>query len=175
MSLADQRREYQASTLDRGGLYDSQAFTSFRYSWDRLSLGVNWRYLSSIEDAAAADGETTRTYVTNSGSDSVPVVGNGFTGVISMTRLTMSPFWKIGSSPVNATTLVRLTAAFTDTFERTCRGQALDVNCRGRADFTSKITLEDHFRADTRLGFIAIDDMVNCLLQDGIPLFHKFV
>jgi iron complex outermembrane receptor protein len=39
-------------TLDQGGLYDNQAFTTFRYSWDKLSLGLNWRYLSSVEDAA---------------------------------------------------------------------------------------------------------------------------
>jgi len=56
-------------TLDRGGLYDSQAFTTFRYSWDRLSLGVNWRYLSSIEDSAAANDPATPNLGTGSYSN----------------------------------------------------------------------------------------------------------
>lgn len=38
-------------------------------------------------------------------------------------------------SPVDAGTRLRLVEAFTDAHVRTCRGQALDVNSRGREDF----------------------------------------
>ena len=41
-------------TLDQGGLFDYSAFTTFRYSWNDISLGLNWKYLSSVEDAAYA-------------------------------------------------------------------------------------------------------------------------
>lgn len=41
-------------TMDRGGLYDFRAFTSFSYSWDNFNIGLNWRHLSSVEDAAYA-------------------------------------------------------------------------------------------------------------------------
>lgn len=39
-------------------------------------------------------------------------------------------------SPVHDSTKVRLCEAFDDTYLLTCRGQALDLNCRGSADFT---------------------------------------
>ena len=45
-------------------------------------------------------------------------------------------------SPVDAQTKVRLLAAFTDTYELTCRGQALDINLRGCENFTVPQYLE---------------------------------
>jgi outer membrane receptor for ferrienterochelin and colicin len=61
--------EYQAApgdrvidatgTLDQGGMYELQALTNFSYSWDQLSVGLGWRYLSSIKDTAAASSPTT--------------------------------------------------------------------------------------------------------------------
>lgn len=39
-------------------------------------------------------------------------------------------------SPVPPVAALKLVDAFTDAYERTCRGQALDLNGRGRADFT---------------------------------------
>jgi geranylgeranyl pyrophosphate synthase len=39
-------------------------------------------------------------------------------------------------SPVDADTRLRLLALFIETYERTCRGQALDINNRGRDTFT---------------------------------------
>lgn len=39
-------------TMDRGGLYDFRAFTNFGYSWNNLMVGLTWRHLSSIKDAA---------------------------------------------------------------------------------------------------------------------------
>jgi iron complex outermembrane receptor protein len=41
-------------TMDRGGLFDYQAYTTFTYSAGNHSFGLIWRYLSSIEDAAKA-------------------------------------------------------------------------------------------------------------------------
>lgn len=40
------------------------------------------------------------------------------------------------SSPVGENVTVRLVRAFTEAFETTCRGQALDLNCRAREDLT---------------------------------------
>ena len=45
-------------------------------------------------------------------------------------------------SPVDDRTLVRLVAAFTDACERTCRGQAIDMNARGRDPFTVEQYME---------------------------------
>jgi outer membrane receptor protein involved in Fe transport len=41
-------------TLDQGGLFEYSAYTTFRYSFEKFSVGLNWRYLSSVEDAAYA-------------------------------------------------------------------------------------------------------------------------
>jgi len=41
-------------TLDRGGLFDFQALTRFGYTWNDLTLGLNWRHISSADAAAAA-------------------------------------------------------------------------------------------------------------------------
>jgi iron complex outermembrane receptor protein len=46
-------------TLARGGLYDMSAFTRFSYSANNWSLGVSWRYLPSVEDAAFAENPST--------------------------------------------------------------------------------------------------------------------
>jgi geranylgeranyl pyrophosphate synthase len=46
------------------------------------------------------------------------------------------------SSPVELSATHRLLTAFTETYERTCRGQALDVNWRGREDLTVEQYLE---------------------------------
>ena len=45
-------------------------------------------------------------------------------------------------SPVDAGVRLRLVEAFTDAYACTCRGQALDVNSRGREDFTVEDYLE---------------------------------
>jgi iron complex outermembrane recepter protein len=46
-------------TLDQGGMYDLQALTNFSYSWERLTVGLGWRYLDAIKNAAAASSPTT--------------------------------------------------------------------------------------------------------------------
>ena len=46
------------------------------------------------------------------------------------------------SSPVDAEVRARLAWAFTDAFVTTCRGQALDLNCRARPDLTVEDYLE---------------------------------
>ena len=61
--------EYQAApgdriidatgTLDQGGMYDLQGLTNFTYAWDRFSLGLGWRYLDAIKNAAAASSPNT--------------------------------------------------------------------------------------------------------------------
>jgi iron complex outermembrane recepter protein len=48
-----------AGTLDQGGLYDLQGLTTFSYAFDRLSLGLTWRYLSDIKSQAAASSPNT--------------------------------------------------------------------------------------------------------------------
>lgn len=45
-------------------------------------------------------------------------------------------------SPLDEGTRVRLVEAFTDAYVRTCRGQAIDLNSRGREDFTVDDYLE---------------------------------
>jgi len=45
-------------------------------------------------------------------------------------------------SPVDAPTRLRLLETFTDTYERTCRGQALDMSCRGQETLTLDQYLE---------------------------------
>jgi len=45
-------------------------------------------------------------------------------------------------SPVEAHTRLRLLSVFTETCELTCRGQAIDLNCRGREDFAIEHYLE---------------------------------
>jgi len=45
-------------------------------------------------------------------------------------------------SPVEEATRLRLVRAFTDTYELTCRGQALDINSRGKDGFTVEDYLE---------------------------------
>ena len=45
-------------------------------------------------------------------------------------------------SPVDEKTIVRLLLAFTDAYERTCRGQAIDMNARGRDPFTVEQYME---------------------------------
>lgn len=50
-----------AGTLDQGGQYDYRLYTTFGYSFGGgSSLGVNWRYLPSIEDETAAQEPDTR-------------------------------------------------------------------------------------------------------------------
>jgi outer membrane receptor protein involved in Fe transport len=46
-------------TLARGGLYDMSALTRFTFSANNWSLGLTWRYLPSVEDAAFAEDPTT--------------------------------------------------------------------------------------------------------------------
>jgi outer membrane receptor for ferrienterochelin and colicin len=46
-------------TLDQGGMYDLQTMTNFSYAWDRLSLGLGWRYLSDIKSAGASSSPNT--------------------------------------------------------------------------------------------------------------------
>jgi outer membrane receptor protein involved in Fe transport len=46
-------------TLDQGGMYDFQAMTNFTYSWDVLSLGLGWKYLSDIKSAPASSSPNT--------------------------------------------------------------------------------------------------------------------
>jgi iron complex outermembrane recepter protein len=46
-------------TLDQGGMYELQALTNFSYAWDRFSLGLGWRYLDAIKNAAAASSPLT--------------------------------------------------------------------------------------------------------------------
>ena len=46
-------------SLARGGLYDMTALTRFSYSADNWSLGLSWRYLPSVEDAAFAEDPNT--------------------------------------------------------------------------------------------------------------------
>lgn len=41
-------------TLDRGGLFDYQALTRFGYTWNDITLGLNWRHISSADSAAKA-------------------------------------------------------------------------------------------------------------------------
>jgi hypothetical protein len=48
-------------TLDQGGMYDVQAMTNFTYSFDRLSLGLGWRYLADIKSAGASSSPNTTT------------------------------------------------------------------------------------------------------------------
>ncbi len=48
-------------TMDQGGLFDYRVTTSFNYTFDRSSLGLQWRYLPSVEHATAAiDPNTTQ-------------------------------------------------------------------------------------------------------------------
>jgi geranylgeranyl pyrophosphate synthase len=51
-------------------------------------------------------------------------------------------FRAVVNSPVSDRVRVRLMTAFTDALESTCRGQALDLNCRGKADLTVHDYLE---------------------------------
>lgn len=51
-------------------------------------------------------------------------------------------FRAVLKSPVSDRVRVRLMTAFTDALESTCRGQALDLNCRGKADLTVRNYLE---------------------------------
>jgi hypothetical protein len=46
-------------TLDQGGMYELQGFTNFTYAFDRLSLGLGWRYMSDVKNAAAASSPNT--------------------------------------------------------------------------------------------------------------------
>jgi iron complex outermembrane recepter protein len=46
-------------TLDQGGQFDYRLLTTFSYAWDNFNVGVNWRHLSSVEDAAKALAPTT--------------------------------------------------------------------------------------------------------------------
>jgi len=46
-------------TLDQGGLYDFRTFTTFSYRWNDFNVGLNWRHLSSIENAAASRSPNT--------------------------------------------------------------------------------------------------------------------
>jgi iron complex outermembrane receptor protein len=48
-----------AGTLARGGLFDFRGLTRFSYAAANYSLGLSWRYLSSVEDAAYALDPTT--------------------------------------------------------------------------------------------------------------------
>ncbi len=41
-------------TLDQGGLFDYQAFTSFGYAWSDYNVGLTWRHLASAEPTAAS-------------------------------------------------------------------------------------------------------------------------
>jgi len=43
-----------------GGLYDFRAMTHFNYTWQRLMVGLNWEFLSSIKDASASLDPTTK-------------------------------------------------------------------------------------------------------------------
>ncbi|MES2623665.1 MAG: TonB-dependent receptor [Pseudomonadota bacterium] len=41
-------------TLDQGGQYDYRLFSSANYTWDNFNVGINWRHLASVENAAKA-------------------------------------------------------------------------------------------------------------------------
>ena len=48
-----------AGTLDQGGQYELQAMTNFTYAFDSFALGLGWRYLDAIKNAAAASSPAT--------------------------------------------------------------------------------------------------------------------
>lgn len=69
-------------------------------------------------------------------------------------------------SPVDDTTRLRLLQAFTDTFLRTCRGQAIDLNCRGSDTFT----VEDYMEMVTlKTGRYLALGMVGGAIVAGAP------
>ena len=49
--------EYADSTA-QGGLYDWQAFTTVSYSTDRMSVGLNMRYLPQVRNSARVQSPT---------------------------------------------------------------------------------------------------------------------
>ncbi len=46
-------------TLDQGGQFEYRALSSASYAWDNYSVGLSWRFLSSVENAAKALNRTT--------------------------------------------------------------------------------------------------------------------
>jgi geranylgeranyl pyrophosphate synthase len=70
-------------------------------------------------------------------------------------------------SPLPAETVVRLLEAFTDAYETTCRGQALDMNWRARPD----LTVEDYLRMVTlKTGRYMAIGMVGGAIVAGQPV-----
>ena len=43
-----------------GGLFEYRALTHFNYTWNALSVGLNWEFLSSIRDASASRNPNTK-------------------------------------------------------------------------------------------------------------------
>lgn len=69
-------------------------------------------------------------------------------------------------SPVDDPTRVALFRAFTEAYATTCRGQALDLNCRGRAD----LTVADYLRMVTlKTGRYLALGMVGGAIIAGVP------
>lgn len=55
----DARLNDATGTLDQGGQYDYRLLTNVAYRWQGLNVGVMWRHLPSVENAAQAISPTT--------------------------------------------------------------------------------------------------------------------